>query len=274
MRKMTMVMRALGALTASMMVYSAVQAQTVPEPSVPTMQASDGYQLGINDEIEITVFGQGQQSQVTKTRIKEDGTVTLPLIGAVTARDLTARQLASRITEQLRSGGFFTKPVVNVDVAEYVSNAVTIFGSVAQPGVFPLDRAQTVAMMVARAGGVRSDGADYVVLRRRGDSTEHQILLTSFQGNWSTSTQLRAGDALFAPAAPIIYIYGQVNSPGSFPIRSGMTVRQVLAKAGGPTLAGSERKISIYRGEIKLDRVDLNSAAQEGDIFYVKERLF
>lgn len=250
---------------------------SAPAPAaggVPVMTPGDGYQLGINDEVEITIFGQGQQNQTTKTRIKEDGTITLPLIGTVTARDLTARQLAEQITIELRVGGFFTRPVVSVDVTQYVSNSITIYGSVGTPGVFPLDRPQTVAMVVARAGGARSDGADYVNLRRAGDPVEHRILLSSFAGEWSGSTALRAGDTLFVPPAPVIYIYGQVNSPGSFAITSGMTVRQVLARAGGPTLAGSERKISVYRKGVRLKKVDLNAEAQEGDTYFINERLF
>ena len=90
--------------------------------AVPPVAANpDSYVLGVNDEIEITVFGRSDTT--VKTRIKEDGTITLPLIGNVQARDLTARQLAARIEEQLRAGGFFPRPVVSVDVTQYVSNS-------------------------------------------------------------------------------------------------------------------------------------------------------
>lgn len=267
--------RALTAAAAIALTSGAAVAQSpAAAPAVPVMRQGDGYQLGINDEIEVSVFGQGQQAQTTKTRIKEDGTITLPLIGNVQARDLTARQLAARIEEQLRAGGFFTRPVVSVDVTQYVSNSVTIYGAVGSPGLFPLDRPQTVAMLLARAGGSRGDGADYVNLRRAGDPVEHRILLSSYGEEWSGSTPLRAGDTLYVPAAPVIYIYGQVNSPGSFAIKSGMTVRQVLARAGGPTLAGSERSITVYRNGEKLKKVDLQSPAVEGDIYFINERLF
>lgn len=259
---------------AALMCVSLGGAAAAQTATVPVMASSDGYPLGINDEIEITIFGQGQQSQTTKTRIKEDGTITLPLIGSVAARDLTARQLADRIDGQLRAGGFFTRPVVSVDVTQYVSNSVTIYGAVGSPGLFPLDRPQTVAQLIARAGGATGAGADFVNLRRAGDPAEHRILLSSFDGEWSGSTRLRAGDTLFVPPAPQIYIYGQVNSPGAFAFTSGITVRQMLARAGGPTLAGSERKISVYRKGVRLKKVDLNAEVQEGDTYYINERLF
>ena len=47
--------------------------------------------------------------------------------------------------------------------------------------------------------------------------------------------RLRDGDTIFLPAAEIIYIYGQIKSPGSFPIKSGTTVLQALSLAGGVT---------------------------------------
>ncbi len=244
-----------------------------PMSAPSPMQPADGYQLGANDEVEVTIYGMGQQqNQSIRTRIKEDGTITLPFLGAVQARDRTARQLAQQITDQLRSGGYFTKPSVNVDVTQYVSNVVTVLGQVTSPGIYPLDRPLTVGMAVARAGGGRSDGADYVILHRRDDPTEHQIAFANLTGDWSTASVVRPGDTLYVPVAPVVFVYGQVNAPGSFTIRSGMTLRQVLARAGGPTLAGTQKKITIYRGDQKVKKAELDSLIQPNDTVYIHER--
>jgi polysaccharide export outer membrane protein len=260
--------RALIAIAALSLVAPAT-AQTPPAPSA--LPAADGYMLGVNDEIEVTIFGQGQ-NQVVRTRIKEDGTVILPFIGSIVARDRTARQLADEVSAKLRMGGYFTKPTVNVDVTQYVSNSITVFGQVGLPGVYPLDRAQTVAMVVARAGGSRGDGADYVIVRRRGDPTEHRVPFDSLTGEWSTETPLVAGDTLYVPVAPVIFISGQVAAPGSFTIKTGMTLRQVLARAGGATLAGSRRNISIFRNGSEVKRAELDQPVQPNDSIFVHER--
>lgn len=260
--------RALIAIAALSLVAPAT-AQTPPSPSA--LPAADGYMLGVNDEIEVTIFGQGQ-NQVVRTRIKEDGTVILPFIGSIVARDRTARQLADEVSAKLRMGGYFTKPTVNVDVTQYVSNSITVFGQVGAPGVYPLDRAQTVAMVVARAGGSRGDGADYVIVRRRGDATEHRVPFDALTGEWSTETPLIAGDTLYVPVAPVIFISGQVAAPGSFTIKTGMTLRQVLARAGGATLAGSRRNISIFRNGSEVKRADLDQPVQPNDSIFVHER--
>ncbi|WP_126174578.1 SLBB domain-containing protein [Altericroceibacterium xinjiangense] len=260
-------------LGANAPIQAAAAQAAAPMSVAGPMQPSDGYKLGANDEVEVTIYGPNQQqNQVVRTRIKEDGTITLPFLGTVQARDRTARQLSEHITDQLRSGGYFTKPSVNVDVTQYVSNVVTVFGQVGTPGIYPLDRPQTVGMAVARAGGGRPDGADYVVLHRRGDPAEHHISFADLTGDWSTATVVQAGDTLYVPTAPIVFVYGQVNSPGSFTVRSGMTLRQVLARAGGPTLAGTQKNITIYRGDQELKKAELDSPIQPDDTIYIHER--
>lgn len=240
-------------------------------PVPPAMRADDGYILGVNDELEVTIFGAGQ-NQNFKSRIKEDGTITVPFLGQVKATNQTARQLSTSIASQLKSRGVYNDPIVGVEVAQFVSNSVTVFGEVATPGLYPLDRNLTVGMLLARSGGARPGGADYVLLRRRGE--EHRILLDNPIGEWSSSTPVLAGDEFFLPVAPTIYIYGQVGSAGAIPIRSDTTVLQALVRAGGPTLAGSKNNITLLRDGKRTKRVDLASKLQNGDVLYIHERLF
>lgn len=230
-----------------------------------------GYILGINDEIQVSVFG--ARPLDVKTRIKEDGTITLPLLGEVSAKGMTTGALAGNIATKLKRGGYFVDPVVNVEVVSFVSNAVTAFGSLQQPGVYPLDRSQSVAMMLARAGGARPDAADYLILRRPGQP-DKRISLADLATDNGTGAPLAPGDTIFVPAAPVLFIYGQVHNPGKIVMRSGMTLRQALAEAGGPTLAGSQRKITLNRGASTMKRVDLDIEVQPGDVFYINEKLF
>jgi polysaccharide export outer membrane protein len=246
-----------------------VQPAMMPAP----MSVNDGYRLGADDEVEVTIFGQGP-GQSVKTRVKNDGTITLPFLGPIQVSHQTARELAVDIATRLRSGGYFTKPVVNVEVTQFVSNSITVFGEVGTPGLYPLDIHLTVGMLLARAGGTRGTGADFAILKRFGDPVEHRIVLSSLNGDWSATTLLAPKDTLYVPVAPVIYIYGQVNSPGSFPLKTGMTVRQALARAGGPTLAGSTHNITIYRAGQKLKKVNLESELLADDSLFINERLF
>lgn len=254
--------------------------QGAPRPTPMTGQQSavattvnpDAYVLGINDEVVITVFGRADTT--VTTRIAEDGTVTFPYVGAVKAQGETPRSLASKIASGLKSGGYFTNPIVNVDVKSFISNSVTVFGNVNSPGVLPLDRPLTVAMMIARAGGARADGADYAVLRRSDDQSEQKIYFNDLDAESGSGILLKPGDTLFVPVAEQFFVYGQVNSPGQFPIQRGMTVRQALARAGGPTLGGSEKKVSLYRDGKLTKKISLDELVRAKDVLRIGERLF
>ncbi len=233
--------------------------------------ADPAYILGANDEIRVSVFGAYPFD--VKTRIKEDGRITLPSVGDVLAEGSTTNALAAKVRTQLQSGGYFVDPIVNVEVVNYVSRSVTVFGNLQNPGLYPLDRPQTVAMMLARTGGARADAADYAVLQREGEA-DRQIPLDDLNSTTGTGQFLKAGDSLFVPKAEDVFIYGQVNKPGRLAFESGMTLRQMLAQAGGPTLGGSEKKITLHRGTQKFKRADLNMLVKPGDVFTVNERVF
>ncbi|MFT3965874.1 MAG: polysaccharide biosynthesis/export family protein [Sphingobium sp.] len=259
------------AILASLCLAPPAMADAATPSAAPAQIVPAGYILGPNDEIRVSVFGNYPID--VKTRIKENGTITLPHIGDVLAQGQTPTGFAERIRKQLIAAGQFVDPVVNVEVTNFVSRSVTVFGNLNSPGLYPLDRDQTVAMMLARAGGARADGADYIVLKRDGEA-DRTIRLNDLSPQSGTAQPMKPGDTLFVPKAEDIFMYGQVNKPGRYVFESGMTLRQMLALAGGPTLGGSEKKITLHRGKEKIKRADLDMEVKPGDVFTVKERIF
>lgn len=240
-------------------------------PPAAAQLPNSGYQLGPEDQIEVVVFG--QPDMTVRTRIKSDGTITVPLVGSVPAAGQNVQSLAADIARRLQSGGYLKSPLVNVEILAYVSRLVTVLGQVAQPGNFPLDRPQTLGDMIARTGGVRPAAGDVVLLRHAGSSQAERILLSELALNSSRDVALRPGDVVFVPEADLFYIYGQIGSAGAYPIRAGMTIRQALARGGGPTLAGSEKRVSVYRNGKESD-ADLEARVQPNDVIFVRERVF
>ena len=76
------------------------------------------------------------------------------------------------------------------------------------------------------------------------------------------------------PKAEEVFIYGQVNKPGRVAFETGMTLRQMLAQAGGPTLGGSEKKITLHRGTEIIKKASLDMLVKPGDVYTVNERTF
>ncbi|MEZ0497971.1 SLBB domain-containing protein [Sphingomonas sp. IW22] len=239
-------------------------------PNAAAQTTWPGYQLGAEDQIEVQIHGQG--GAVVKTRVKSDGSVTLPLVGKVRAAEQTTQGLAGTIETELKRGGLMSNPIVNVEILEYASRTVTMLGEFGNPGLMPLDRPLRLSEMVARVGGLKQGASDNIVLRRANGTIERHNL-TAIARNEARDVVMQPGDSVFATAAPQYYIYGQVGNAGAFAIMPQMTIRQALARAGGPTLAGSERKITLYREGEESD-ADLNAMVQPGDVLFVRERVF
>jgi polysaccharide export outer membrane protein len=251
-------------------------AQTAPAPAstaavapAASQPAAAGYLLGPDDEVKIAVFGQPDLS--TTTRIKPDGTVLLALIGPIQANGKSTTQLAQDIAAGYASGGYLTKPSVSVEVSNYVSRFVTVLGNVPQAGNYPLDRPYTVASMLAKAGGSTKDGANAVILTPAEGGAPIRISLAEMSAG--ANRPLKPGDTLFVPQAEKVYVYGQVQQPGAFSYAPGQSFRQALALAGGPTLAGSTKRIKVRRGGKEI-QANLDDPVQPEDVLIIREKLF
>jgi polysaccharide export outer membrane protein len=65
-----------------------------------------------------------------------------------------------------------------------------------------------------------------------------------------------------------------VHAPGGFPLTRNMTVRDAIARGGGLTEMGSDRKLKLFRKNVQVGDVKLDTRLQAGDILQIGERLF
>jgi polysaccharide biosynthesis/export protein len=106
------------------------------------------YRLDSGDKLRVVVFG--QEGLTNTYAVDANGTVTLPLIGAVPARGLTTAELAQAIAARLRQG-YIREPHVAVEIETY--RPFFILGEVTNPGQYPYVANMTVETAVAIAGG-------------------------------------------------------------------------------------------------------------------------
>ncbi|ATY30623.1 polysaccharide biosynthesis/export family protein [Sphingomonas psychrotolerans] len=232
--------------------------------------ALDGYRLGPDDEVKVLIYGQPDLS--VTTRVKADGTIRLAMLGAVEVRGKTTAELADAIAAGYAKGGYLERPSVNVEMSQFVSRSVTVLGNVPQAGNYPLDRPYSVAAMLAKAGGATVTGANAVILTPADGSGPVRISLADMSAG--AGRPLSPGDILFVPPAEKIYVYGQVQEPGAFNFVPGQTFRQALALAGGPTLAGSTKRIKVRRAGKEVEGINLDDAVQPEDVLVIREKLF
>ncbi len=111
-------------------------------------RAVQAYQLGVGDQIRITVFGQPELSG--QFEIDGLGYISMPLIGQISAMDRTTPVLEDEIASKL-SDGFLLEPRVSAEVTNY--RPYYILGEVAAPGEYPYASGLSVVNAVASAGG-------------------------------------------------------------------------------------------------------------------------
>jgi polysaccharide biosynthesis/export protein len=206
-------------------------------------------------------------------RVQADGTVQLPLVGTIQAAEHTTAELSETVRDALKKGGYFADPVVTVEVVGYASRYVVVLGAVGVPGLIPINRPYRMSEILAKVGGVRADAADYLVVRaEKGDEKRFKITELSMGGP-DQDPFVQPGDKIYAPTAELYYLYGKVNSPGAFPLRSALTVRQAIGQAGGLAENGSDKKVDVTRGGKKI-HLNLDDPILPGDVVVVGERLF
>ncbi len=247
-----------------------VGAAGAPAPTPETPDVS--YLLGPDDVVEIEVLGRADYR--TRARVGADGKIQVPFLGDVEASNRTARQLGEQIARALEAGGYFARPVMRVEIVGYASRYVVVLGAVGSPGLIPTNRAYRLSEIVARVGGIRGDGADHIIITSA-NGPERRILVKSMAtGGAAEDPYVAAGDKIYVPTAEVFYMSGQINAPGAYPVNSDMTFRTAIARAGGLTEMGTDRRIKVTRGGQKLNKVDLDSKVQAGDIVVIGERLF
>jgi len=240
------------------------------------------YLLGPADVISINVYDFPDLTM--EARISANGTVSYPLIGRVRLAGGTTTAAEDLISSKLKSGGFLTNPNVRVEVVEYASKIVSVLGQVGAPGKYPLQRKSSVIDVIALAGGITELGGADVILLRQGKGATKQppqyfdLRQAYGSGDLTGNYEVRDGDVIVVPRAPVVYVYGAVNAPGAYRLEPQMTVVQALSLGGGLSEFGTDSGIRVERrkgnGKVQDFEASLNDVLQPNDVIYVRESVF
>jgi len=163
------------------------------------LQAVDS-RLGVGDFFTVRVYGEDELSGTHQ--VGDDGTFLFPFLGRVVAEGKTPVGLGEHLAEELESRGYLRRPQVSVLVEEFASKRVSVIGSVARPGTFPLTSGMTIVQAISLAGGFTSiaNAGEVELTRREGDSVRRIIVsITRITRGGANDIPLRAGDLIFVP---------------------------------------------------------------------------
>jgi polysaccharide export outer membrane protein len=246
------------------------------------------YTIGAQDVLTISVFDEPTLSG--KYAVELDGSLSFPLIGRVKAAGLSLRDFESDLRARL-AAGYYRNPQVSVAIEQYRSQRVFVVGAVKQPGTYPLTGDMTLIEVLAKAGSTTDGAGDEVMLiRGHGQASPTlpdagaaddvtRVNLKELQGGPAAARNLALsdGDTVYVPRAQVVYVFGQVKNPGSYPVQSDTTVLQVLSLAGGVLPTGAMNRLQVIRvvaGAKKEFKVKLTEGVNPGDTIVVPERFF
>ncbi|MDF8334976.1 polysaccharide biosynthesis/export family protein [Novosphingobium cyanobacteriorum] len=163
-------------LTACLVAVSGLPscAQSVPEaassPPAPLAVADDAYRLGTGDKVRIIVYNEENLSG--EFLVSDDGSLSLPLIGAVPVKGRTPADVAVDVRNRY-ADGYLRDPRVSLDVLTY--RPFFILGEVSKPGTYPYSNNLTVMEAVATAEGYTYRANKRKVLIKRAGETEERV---------------------------------------------------------------------------------------------------
>ena len=253
----------------------------VPASKADPESDHSGYVLGSGDQITIRL-PDAEEINDKPVQVDNDGFLRLPMVGRVQAAGLTVAQFEVELTSRLKT--YLLHPDVGVSVVKFSSQPVSIVGAVKNPGVYQVEGRRTVFEILSLAGGLDAAAGSTLNITRRlefgrlplpnaVDDPTRQFSIANLKlksilnaSNPEENIAIKPHDVITVPKAELIYVIGEVQKSGGFPLneQDSITVLQALSLAGGLDKTASPRGSKILRaapGKPKRDEIAVNVKA-------------
>ncbi len=261
------------------------------------------YQVGPEDLLEVSFFGQDELSR--EARVNGRGEITLPLAGPVKVAGLSPPAVEQRLAEFYKKGKFLRDPQITVLVKEYRHQRVMVTGAVVNPGSYEVIGPRTLLEMLGKAGGMNEKAGDRVHVIQNQSAADRTKALKGQaakpftpgtetividlrrllnDGDLALNVPIKNGDVINVPPARSAFVLGAVKKPGQVPVKANLTVTQAVALAQGLDITLASNNVSILRfdeqGQRLLIPVNLKEVTtgqapdpllKENDIVFVQE---
>lgn len=221
------------------------------------------YQIGPEDVLEITFWQDNNLN--ANVKVRQDGKISLDIIGEIEAAGLTTSELEKKIVRQIsRFNSAISHAVVRV--IEYGYQKVYITGQVLNPGKYSFEEIPNLWVLINEAGGVDEEGDLSRVLIIRGGDAAGEVEVVNVaaavsSGKINDLPKIRAEDTIEISRTPaglpgralgdqltpknIYYITGEVLTPGALTLEKDIDILDAIALAGGPTEHADLKKVKV-----------------------------
>lgn len=161
---------------------------------------SENYVIRVGDKINLVVWGYPEFN--AQVQVKENGFVSLPLIGEVLSAGLTKNQLIEKLREKLAV--YITGEIkINIDITSIMTQKVTVLGAVNRQDNYPVNTEVSLIEILSTAGGVTID-ADLrrikIIRNSIGSQPVDVNLIEKIEkGDINTIPIVKPGDMVYVP---------------------------------------------------------------------------
>ena len=189
----------------------------VPDlPELAPLEA--GYKIAPLDTLSVKIFKMPDLSGDYEVDLT--GKISMPLIGEVSAYNLTTAQLDDVLTRKFGEK-YLENPDVSVGIKSSTRRSVTVDGAVIRAGSYPLQGATTLMQAIAAAGGARDDANIRRIAIFRAIDGQRQAAafdLQSIRRGGAEDPPIYAGDIVIIDGSSIKAVQKQIFQ--SFPLLS------------------------------------------------------
>ncbi len=230
----------------------AATTDNVQKPSSAILASVDvgDYLLGPGDLIQVTVFE--TEALNALVRVSSRGFISLPLLGNVEVSNLTAAEAEGKIEADLKVK-YLHDPHVSIYIKEHVSKQITLVGSFNKPGTIDYVSKRKLLDVIAIAEGLSEKAGSAAYITRFDDKSKKNVNYfidldeLVRKGNMEQNIVVMGGDVIFIPETGQCFVDGAVRKPGTYPLRSGMTITEAITLAGGLAGYADSDKIKLIR---------------------------
>jgi polysaccharide export outer membrane protein len=232
------------------------------------------YIIGVEDRLSVSFWQEPDLN--SDVRVRNDGKITLPVIGEIQAAGLSAAQLSESIVDQMAyyNPGISQSTVI---VTEYNSRKIVLTGAVNDPGTYSFEWIPNILDVIRQAGGAlpEADLSSVTIIRQSGESVnviDVDLLKNIKDGDLSSLPKLEPNDMINVPQSPygvaaelvsgqsfkgknIYFIYGAVSEPGVKSLTDDIELVDAIAAAGGSTDAADLKNIRVIIKDVQYSSI-------------------
>lgn len=226
--------------------------------------ANDEYIIGAEDMLQISFWQEPSLDQIVQVR--QDGKITLSIIGEIQAAGLTSSDLATQIE---RNVSLYNQKIsqATVTVTGFNSQKVFVSGEVVAPGKITYEVIPDLWTVIREAGGTSETGdlTRVSIIRANEDGGEMitvNVLEALASGSLENLPKLKSGDTVDIPRSAgglpgrqlasdygdrknLFYVIGEVNRPGQLEFDGEVDILDAIGLAGGITERANLKDVKI-----------------------------